>query len=410
MNTEAINFLMQLLTNSRISHFWWQPPYENVSQYDLGLRKRIFPGSPELYDGARQYVKTLKGNSLAFVSDKLNCRYVFMNFENDNRACLSIGPMMDRRLDDEEIMGFLKKTGIPSARFSEIQEYYTQIPMMPRDSTYNLLFTSIADMAYGGAAKYEVSELQNSEDLEKLDSIYEKNELLTESPLQKVKWLEERYRLENELIEAVESGNTRAALDAHRAFLGCAFPFPSRLGNQLRDRKDLAITYNTLLRKAVERCSVHPMHIDEVSNRNVIMIEQLDDINLVSPTVDIIISRYCSLIREHSLRKYSAAVQNAINYINTDLTADLSLRALSRQLNINASYLSAIFHKDTGKSLTDYINTLRIKKAGYLLLTTPLPVQVIADEVGIPDYNYFGRLFKRITGIFPKKYRAGQLR
>ena len=105
------------------------------------------------------------------------------------------------------------------------------------------------------------------------------------------------------------------------------------------------------------------------------------------------------------MKHYSKLVQHVILRIETDLTADLSLKTHAQYFNVNASYLSALFKKETGSTLTDYVNRLRIDHAIFLLNASDMQVQTIAQYCGIPDVNYFTKLFKRTVGKTPKEYR-----
>ena len=70
------------------------------------------------------------------------------------------------------------------------------------------------------------------------------------------------------------------------------------------------------------------------------------------------------------------------------------------------------FAKATGMSPLDYVHALRLEEAKQFLETTDLPVEAIANEVGYEDTSFFGRLFRRKTGITPLQYRLrfGSLR
>ena len=98
-------------------------------------------------------------------------------------------------------------------------------------------------------------------------------------------------------------------------------------------------------------------------------------------------------------------MQHVILRIETDLVADLSLKAHADHLNVNASYLSNLFKKETGITLTEYVNRTRIDHAIFLLNTTDMQILNIAQSCGVPDVNYFTKLFKRIIGKTPKEYR-----
>ena len=91
--------------------------------------------------------------------------------------------------------------------------------------------------------------------------------------------------------------------------------------------------------------------------------------------------------------------------IENDLTQDLSLKAMAEMNNVNPSYFSGLFKKETGQTLTDYVNQKRISYAKHLLKNTNLQVQTVAQHTGILDLHYFCRLFKNITGQTPGEYR-----
>ena len=74
-------------------------------------------------------------------------------------------------------------------------------------------------------------------------------------------------------------------------------------------------------------------------------------------------------------------------------------------LFVSEEYLSAQFKKETGSTLTEYVNGKRIKHAVSLLNTTSLQIQAIAQYCGIPDVNYFTKTFKKYIGTTPKEYR-----
>ena len=88
-----------------------------------------------------------------------------------------------------------------------------------------------------------------------------------------------------------------------------------------------------------------------------------------------------------------------------DITREQNAYDQSVNLGVNASYLSTLFKKETGKTLTEYVNGKRIEYAIFLLNSTQLQIQAIAQYCGISDVNYFTRLFKTAVGKTPKEYR-----
>ena len=91
-------------------------------------------------------------------------------------------------------------------------------------------------------------------------------------------------------------------------------------------------------------------------------------------------------------------------YVQENFTdSKLNLAFIAQNFGFSASYLSRKFKQDTGTNFAKYLMDLRMKKAmkyaesGYKMYQT-------ASEVGIPDPNYFGRCFKKSTGMSYSDY------
>ena len=162
---------------------------------------------------------------------------------------------------------------------------------------------------------------------------------------------------------------------------------------------------NTLLRKAAESGGVHPMYIDKASSEFALKIERLPDMSAVSDLMREMFASYCRLVRKHSMKDLSPIVQKAVLIIDADLSANLSLATLAEHLEVSSGYLCAIFKKETGKTVSEYIREKRIKYAVHLLSTTKLQVQTIALHCGIVDIQYFSKIFKKQVGMTPNEYR-----
>ena len=178
-----------------------------------------------------------------------------------------------------------------------------------------------------------------------------------------------------------------------------------RLADSLRNRKNYLIILKTLLRKAAESGGVHPLHIHRLSSQYASRIENIRSTKESLTLQEEMIRSYCQLVKRHSLNKYSFYVGQAITLVQYDLTADLRLKTIAEQLNVNSSYLSNLFHREYGCTLTEFVNRQRIDRSISLLQQTSKPVQEIAAECGIHDVNYFIKLFKKQTGFTPKHYR-----
>lgn len=84
---------------------------------------------------------------------------------------------------------------------------------------------------------------------------------------------------------------------------------------------------------------------------------------------------------------------------------DLNRQLIAEFVHMNPDYISAIFSKKTGESLTSFILRERLKAAKVMLSTTDYSLQEIGYRTGFSTPSYFQRQFKKSVGITPKRYR-----
>ncbi len=92
--------------------------------------------------------------------------------------------------------------------------------------------------------------------------------------------------------------------------------------------------------------------------------------------------------------------------VRDNLSSDLSLKNIANQVFMNPSYISAVYHKTTGVSLSTFIKTERVQRASYLLANTTMSIADVARSVGFKDANYFSRVFKSETDCLPREFRS----
>ncbi|MGN7760272.1 helix-turn-helix domain-containing protein [Paenibacillus sp. 22594] len=111
-----------------------------------------------------------------------------------------------------------------------------------------------------------------------------------------------------------------------------------------------------------------------------------------------------SLIQPEERRnlRYSEQI---MNWIEEHYQEEVNLAQLAAETHLSKSYVSRVFHQETGGRLVDYLTARRIKQACRLLATTDMPVEQIGITVGFPNASYFNQLFKRVLGTTPLKYR-----
>ena len=104
--------------------------------------------------------------------------------------------------------------------------------------------------------------------------------------------------------------------------------------------------------------------------------------------------------------KYSHTIQECCDYILTHMEDDLSATVLSQQFGYTPYYLSRKFKTETGVSLPQYIDNVRIEKAKVLLLSTNDSIATIAKQLHYCSSTYFSEAFRKVVGQLPSEYRT----
>ena len=346
-------------------------------------------------------------NVIVKVTDPFFCNYFFIPLPNNKkRTLLIVGPYTKKPVTTEEIRNRSEEYALSQSVQKEIENYFSAVPYIVDDGIITTLVNCLAECIYGSLDKYtiknkSISELSDTSVFTKTDSLYKNDD-----PWMTVQLLERRYNAENSLIDAVSQGLLHKA-EMIFTNIKPSKALESRIADPLRNAKNFMIILNTLLRKAAEQGSVHPLYIDSVSSDFAKKIEALQTLDEADELFAYMVKKYCRLVNKHSQKQYSLLIQKVITRIDADVTADLSLKTQSAFLEVNPSYLSGLFKKETGVTLTDYVNQKRIEKAKQLLTSTNMQIQTIALNCGILDVNYFTKIFKKYTKKTPNEYRKG---
>lgn len=373
-------------------------PCTDFTWIDQGLRHDILSRT-DFSEAVNHLITSLESNTIYRYQDEFLLNYV--SARTTEGDYIFLGPVLFEEITPQRFEELFQKFQFPEQMREPLQNFYHNICHFPAKEIFDRILLAVADTAYGDG-KYKIVR-GDAGRLEEWQALYDGRIQIPEKPFGNTKNIEGRYQAENALLSAVSTGAEQKALKHMEELL--VFGLPSRMEDELRDMKDLLISLNTLLRKTAEFAGVHPARIDHHSNRNVIRIEQAAGTDQCKALGSGVVLGYCEMVREVNFVVQSLPVRNVISRVNADLTENLSLKALARELNVNASYLSTLFRKETGMSLTEYVNHCRITQAKRLLLGSDLPIKDIALQCGLSDMYYFSRLFKRMVGISPRSYR-----
>lgn len=112
----------------------------------------------------------------------------------------------------------------------------------------------------------------------------------------------------------------------------------------------------------------------------------------------------CNGLKLHKQKSDHTVVGHLIQYLNDHLSEDIPHNVIAAKYRMHPGYLSRLFKRETGETLSDYQLRIKIEKAAVLLRTGQYKIGEIAGMVGYSASSYFSIMFKKYTGYSPREY------
>ena len=397
-----LDLLINILKNFHINTNVITQDTEIKTKADLGLRE--FLGMQGDYESLFT-VKNIEANTVYKITDTFYCCYIFIVLpDRPEKTALIIGPFTNIEITKQRLLQAAEDYDITPDVLSQFEKYYTNIPVLTNESTLFAIINAFGEKLWGSLENFQIKSAKQTASKSEIEKNFRRlSSQKSEDANLSIQTLEMRYAKENELLDAVAKGMVNKA-ELMLSDTSRKRP-EQRIADPVRSFKNYTIILNTLLRKAAEKGGVHPLHIDTVSSDFAKRIELINSLEAGAALQKEMARSYASLVRNHCVKQYTHPVKQIILNIEYDLTADLTLKKFSAMLSLNPSYLSALFKKETGMTLTDFVTKKRIEHAADLLTSTGLQIQTVAQQCGILDVNYFTKAFKKIYKVTPSEYR-----
>lgn len=156
-------------------------------------------------------------------------------------------------------------------------------------------------------------------------------------------------------------------------------------------------------------CRQKGMELEQAFRMSDFYIQKLDDIHTVQGVRslhDEMVLDYAEKMRKLRRSDTNSKHINACKeYIYSHIKERITIEDLSDELGVSASYLSRLFKKETGGSVSAYIRRQKIEKAKNLLRYSDYSIIDIANRLSFSSQSHFIQQFREIAGVTPKKYR-----
>lgn len=207
---------------------------------------------------------------------------------------------------------------------------------------------------------------------------------------------------EEELIRLICSKD----ITAIRSWLADYF---QRLLSEIQDKNLVFVRIYSLLGKILKFLYEMNLDTDDLEKEIIQIYTHFDSFHTYKQFADwmtTLCSQVCQKL-DTSLQSYHNQVYNvALSYIKQNFeNSSLCLNDIAHHANISPAYLSSLFKKVSGQSISDTISGLRMESACHYLASGNLSLKEISLKCGYANQYYFSNSFKKKLGISPSAYR-----
>jgi YesN/AraC family two-component response regulator len=323
------------------------------------------------------------------------------------QAAILAGPVL---IEDKEefFLDFIRKHRVPKEEVLELRHALDEVPTLfhGRVQALSDLLMLVADdiSRQTAEALSERSVPEEEPEEERDESLYSYLPLL-KSMGGNVE--EDRYPLdkEKELLQYISSGDKEGARSALNEILGHVFFSRATNFDVIKARVLELIVL--LSRAALEGGA----SVDEIFGLNYKYINQIQDFRSVDQLamwLSRIMIRFSDCVFDLKDVKHVDVIYKALEFIKNNYMNKISLADVAEVAHISPSYFSKIFKEEMGCNFNTYLNEVRVNMSKRLLLDDSISLVDIAFLTGYEDQSYFSKVFKKMTGISPGKYRESK--
>ena len=393
---EAFPFIRQMISDvyGMDVHFFGEP-YGDLNKIDRGFRQTVWK-KDNLHAPLVKGLELLEGYHLFVVKSNLDFYNVIAFFcKQRPNVFISLGPFRDRPMTEQYLSRILSSNRLPVSHLMVIRQFYYSLPVVDMQNLLmtlqHLLSAFVPEFQHIVPETISFSEEQNT-----FQPDYETVQSFSGNTL------ENYASYLNHFLETLLTGNSQQSSDALKRFLDYigydANPSLNRM-------KKLLNAVNVHCSSRLLLTQIHPTFILEQYFRFEMQIENAGQCDVLLQLPYEMVRKYSLLVKNYSMPEYSYLVRNVMNYVTLHISEKLTLSVIAAYFQKNPSYLSEQFHKETGESLTEFIQKERMQTAIRYFNTTNMSVAEVAGNVGIHDFGYFSRLFKKHIGRTPSQYK-----
>lgn len=210
------------------------------------------------------------------------------------------------------------------------------------------------------------------------------------------------YRREANLLCKVKNGNIREAKSLLNETIGYMIFAAGRDIEVVRTR---SVELTILLSHIALESGARAGNIYELNSKFLPLINHEKNLEDLCYLLQNVVECFMDTMF-HESDKGNYHIRQALQFMAENYAQQITLEMVAEHVELSPSYFSTLFRRTTGVSFRSHLCQIRVEESKHLLLHTRYSLSDIAVAVGFTDQSYYCKVFKRIVGITPGKYRS----
>ncbi|MFP7224595.1 helix-turn-helix domain-containing protein [Priestia filamentosa] len=315
-----------------------------------------------------------------------------------------LGPSVYSPVEDETIYGLLNDFQV-RVTVDTLKEYYKSLSIINK---LTLLHTGTLATYLLYSKRLAVTEVIQRDTTLTNNVIIEENPDLHVSKNRREISFHAPYQWEQKVMQCVKEGRKENLINKL-----ISPDFEGRLGvlskkSHLRSQKNLVISVITIATRYAIEGGLHPELAYTMSDYYIQGVEDIKEALELQTYVREALYAFTDRVNEIKQHKYTLPINECQSYIFKHLYEKITLGEMAKVVNMHQNYLSSLFKKEVGMSITEYILKQKVEEAKRLLTHSDYTLSEIYTWLNFHDQSHFTKVFKKYTGTTPKKFKSKQ--
>ena len=329
----------------------------------------------------------------------LNCISFPLQYQGELLGCILVGPFLMDKPDSTLVTGIMERYPLTPSLALELYDELESLKVIAPTRVKHLsrlidhLLSPLLDSERALMLKTQEKLYQQSRINETIQMYKEQGASPSQSYL---------YEKETALLARVRTGDVAEVKALLNDLLGYVLFSEGGNPDAVRTR---AIELTTLLSRVAMDGGAKADSIYELNGKFLSQMAQANDVDDLCYLLQDVAESFMSATFSNAAMG-NAHIRHALRYMSANYAQPLTLETVAREVGLSPNYLSRLFQESVGVGFREQLNRIRIEESKQLLLNTDYSLADIALAMGFVDQSYFCKVFKRIVGLTPGKFRA----